>query len=183
MQNRTTRPSVPSAAPDPRNQEIRRRVKGLAERAIDADGADAKSSQRLVCHGMHRDEDQGRVLAGNRLSRHQLRRLSLDLLNQHARLSHQGPQLPALLDGFARVQPVLQCVLVAAWSARPRGAAMHATASFPDSPPETCTACPTESWRHSAGSTASDRCCANARRSFTLICAALESEHAPCLLR
>ena len=57
--------------------------------------------------------------------------LSFNLLNQHARLSHQNPQLPAFLDGLARMQPVLQCVFVAAWSARPRRAAVHATTSFP----------------------------------------------------
>jgi hypothetical protein len=54
----------------------------------------------------------------------------LDTLNQYARLPHQRPQLPALLDGFARVQAVLERVLVALRGARPRRAAVHSTTSF-----------------------------------------------------
>jgi len=54
----------------------------------------------------------------------------LDLLNQHERLPQQGPQLPAFLEGFVRIPPMLQRVFVAAWSARSRRTAMHPTTSF-----------------------------------------------------
>jgi hypothetical protein len=43
-------------------------------------------------------------------------------LNQHARLPHQRPQLPAFPDGFARIQAVLQRVFLL-----PRGAPIPAT--------------------------------------------------------
>jgi hypothetical protein len=39
----------------------------------------------------------------------------LNLLNQRARLPQQGPQLPAFLNGFARIPSMLQGVFVAAW--------------------------------------------------------------------
>src|SRR6266536_6236032 len=72
----------------------------------------------------------------------QLRGRLLDLLNQHARLPQQGPQLPAFFEGLACVPPMLQRVFVAAWSARARRAAVHPTTSFLRSPPETCRICP-----------------------------------------
>ena len=55
---------------------------------------------------------------------------SFDVLNQHARLPHQRPQLPAFLDGFARIEAVLQRVLIAARSARSRRAPVHAATLF-----------------------------------------------------
>jgi len=52
-------------------------------------------------------------------------RRSFDLLNQHARLPQQGVHLPAFRNGFAGMASMLECVFVAARSARPRRSAMH----------------------------------------------------------
>lgn len=56
---------------------------------------------------------------------------SLNLLNKLARLPRQIPQLSALFDGFARIPPMLQGVLVPAQSARSPRATMHPSAPFP----------------------------------------------------
>ena len=42
----------------------------------------------------------------------------------------QVPRSPALGNGFARIQPILQRVFVAAWSSGPQCAAVHPTALF-----------------------------------------------------
>jgi hypothetical protein len=54
----------------------------------------------------------------------------LNLLNQRARLPQQGPQLPAFLNGFARISPMLQRVFVTVWSNRSWCTAMHPTTFF-----------------------------------------------------
>jgi hypothetical protein len=51
---------------------------------------------------------------------------SLNVPNKFIRLTNQIPHLPTLLDEFARVCPMLQRILVAAWSTRSFRAAMHA---------------------------------------------------------
>jgi hypothetical protein len=56
---------------------------------------------------------------------------SFDFLDQNARLPKQRLQLASLLNGLAGVVPVLERILVAAWRARSRRAAMHSTSPFP----------------------------------------------------
>jgi len=55
---------------------------------------------------------------------------SLDLQDQFARLSHQLAKLPTLGNGFAGIEPMLPCILVAARSPRSCRPAMHTAALF-----------------------------------------------------
>jgi hypothetical protein len=88
-----------------------------------------------------------------------------DVLNQDARLPHQCPQLPALLDGFARIKD-RALARFCCRAGHPIRAYRHAfgNALF-RLPPEICRACSTEFSLRSAGSTASDRYYAGDRRS------------------
>ena len=77
--------------------------KACESESDDKDDSTAHSTAPLA-------QDTGKAVRGR----------SLDVLNQHARLPHQRPQLPAFLDGFARIQAV-----VVTRNARSRRTTMH----------------------------------------------------------